>query len=175
MEATATASPAFAPRIPGRTCGTCALCCKIPTIPELNKPYNTWCTYCSDHTHCGIYETRPQRCRDFNCYFLGSTLGEEWRPSICHMVITTLPDRQLVMVDPAHPEVWRGEPYITTLRHWATQIMVYAMVGPLTYAVFPDHTDALGEVTDDHQILITEEMTLHGPRKKAVRVFKGTV
>ena len=173
MEPTVEPAPAFTPAIAGRTCGDCAMCCKLLEIPELDKPYNQWCTHCTGYASCGIYETRPQRCRDYNCYFLASTLGEEWRPSKCRMIVSTFPDRLLVMVDPARADAWRKEPYLTTIRHWATQIMVYVKVSNTTYAVFPDHTDDLGEVTDEHQILITEEMTPTGPRRKATRVAKA--
>ncbi len=162
----------FLLKMPGRTCGECALCCKIPVIPELNKPYNTWCTHCIDKTSCSIHQSRPQRCRDFNCYFLGSALGEEWRPSKCRMILAAHPDRMVIMVDPARPDAWRKEPYYGFILNWAAQTTVYAMVGSKTYAVFPDHIDDLGEVTDEHQILITEEITPNGPRRCAQRVAK---
>ena len=163
------------PTIPvaGRTCGDCAMCCKIPLIPELEKPYNTWCTHCVDRASCGIYETRPERCRDYFCYFMTSTLGEEWRPSKCRMIVSEYPDRLLVMVDPARPDAWRKEPYATTLRRWSGQISVYVMLGTTTYAIFPDHVDDLGEVTDDHHIMIMQEQTAQGMRKRAVRILKS--
>lgn len=151
------------------------MCCKIPIIPELDKPYNTWCQHCLDRASCSIHDTRPQRCRDFNCYFLGSTLPEEWRPSKCRMIVATQPDRQLIMVDPARPDSWRKEPFFSTIRHWSTQIPTYVMVSATTYAIFPDHIDDLGEITDDHQIMITEELTPNGPRRKAIRVLKSEV
>ena len=169
------AAAIFTPAIAGRTCGDCAMSCKIPVIPELNKPYNTWCTHCIDKASCSIHDTRPQRCRDFNCYFLGSQLGEEWRPSKCRMILAAHEDRMVIMVDPARPDAWRKEPYFGFIRNWAAQTNVYAMVGTKTYAIFPDHIDDLGEVTDDHQILITEEMTANGPLKKAVRVLRSEV
>lgn len=158
-----------------RTCGDCAMCCKILLIPELDKPFNTWCKHCNNHSNCSIYETRPQRCRDFVCYFLISDLGEEWRPSKCRMVVTTHTDRLLVMVDPARPDAWRKEPYMSTITHWSTQITVYVMVAKTTYAVFPDHVDNLGEVTDDHQIMTMEETMPHGLHRRAVRILKSDV
>lgn len=172
MEAT---SEPFVPQVPGRNCADCAMCCKLLEIPELEKPYNAWCTHCLDKASCSIHATRPQRCRDFYCYFLGSKLGEEWRPSKCRFILTTHEDRMLIMVDPARPDSWRKEPYFSFIRNWAAQTNVYAMVGTKTYAIFPDHVDDLGEVTDDHQIMITEEMTASGPRRKAIRVLKSEV
>lgn len=174
METTSTTASVVIP-VAGRTCGECAMCCKITEIPELQKPHNTWCQHCVDYRSCGIYETRPQRCRDFFCYFMLSDLGEAWRPSKCRMMVTAHSDRILVMVDPARPDAWRKEPYLTGIRHWATQTNVYVMVAQNTYAVFPDHVDDLGEVTDDHQIMILEEQTAQGPRRRAQRVLKSEV
>jgi len=121
--------------IAGRTCGDCAMCCKIPIIPELDKPFNQWCRHCTNHKNCSIYEARPQRCRDFFCHFMLSDLDEAWRPSKSRMVITNHADHVLVMVDPARPDAWRKDPYITNLRHWATQTQVHVLVGTTTYIV----------------------------------------
>ncbi len=65
----------------GRSCGDCRVCCKLPDIPELNKPRDSWCPSISKSKAkgcggCGRYETRPQVCRDFSCGWL-SGLGEE--------------------------------------------------------------------------------------------------
>ena len=32
--------------IPGRTCGTCTLCCKAVAVEELAKPIGDWCPHC---------------------------------------------------------------------------------------------------------------------------------
>lgn len=158
-----------------RDCGDCAMCCKLPIIPELDKPYNVWCTHCASHSSCAIYDARPQRCRDFHCYFVASDLEEHWRPSKSRLMIATHPDRVLVMVDPARPDAWRKEPYASTIRNWSNEHTVYVMVAKTTYAIFPDHVDDLGEVTDDHQILTFTEQTPDGPRKRAERVLKSEV
>jgi hypothetical protein len=173
MEPSTTAASSPVIPVAGRTCGDCAMCCKLLVIPELDKPYNTWCTHCTNHTNCSIYDTRPQRCRDFYCHFMLSDLGEEWRPSKSRMVVTAHPDRMLVMVDPARPDAWRKAPYTTNIQHWATQAQVHVLVGKTTYVVFPDHIDDLGEVTDDHQIMTITEMTPNGPRARAERVLKS--
>lgn len=161
--------------VTGRTCGDCAMCCKIPLIPELDKPYNTWCRHCEENKRCGIYDTRPERCREFMCVFLLSTLGEEWRPNKCRMVVASRPDRVTVMVDPARPDAWRKEPYFSTMRQWSQKIPVYAMVGSITYAIFPDHVDDLGEVTDEHRIMTLQENTPQGVKRRAVRVHQSEV
>jgi hypothetical protein len=52
-----------------RECGTCTACCTVLVVAELHKPARWAC----DHVNCrgcGIYENRPQSCRDFNCAWL---------------------------------------------------------------------------------------------------------
>jgi hypothetical protein len=61
----------------GRECGTCTACCTVLAVAELHKPMRWTC----DHVNCaccGIYESRPQSCRDFNCAWLrGDIPGDE--------------------------------------------------------------------------------------------------
>ena len=63
--------------VPGRSCTGigCALCCKLPTVSELNKPINTWCKHASpkdagDCGACTIYSDRPNECKNFMCVWL---------------------------------------------------------------------------------------------------------
>jgi len=161
-------------RVP-RACGECAMCCKLPEIPPLNKPYNSWCSHCSTRTTCDIYETRPHMCRDFQCYFTLSDLGEEWRPNKCRFIISFQGETMVIAVDPSRPDIWRKPPYFDNITHWSTQITVHVLVGPTTYVVFPDHVDDVGEVTDAHQIMTLHEPTPGGIRKRAVRVLKSEV
>lgn len=151
------------------------MCCKLLIIPELDKPYNTWCTHCTSHSSCGIYETRPERCRDFMCYFLTSDLAEHWRPNKCRMIITANEERLLIMVDPARPDAWRKEPYFGNIRHWSTQTQVHVMVGTTTFVVFPDHVDDIGDVTEEHKILTLTEPTPDGPRQRAIRIHVSEI
>ena len=56
-----------------RECGTCTACCTVLAVAELNKPMRWAC----DHVTCagcGIYEKRPQACRDFDCAWLRGVL-----------------------------------------------------------------------------------------------------
>lgn len=65
-----------------RTCGTCTVCCYVPFIdtPELKKPAGVVCPNCTGRG-CGIYETRPQVCRDYYCgWRYTAQLGDDWRP-----------------------------------------------------------------------------------------------
>jgi hypothetical protein len=73
---------------PGRECGECTACCKIPKIdaPTLRKPAGVMCPNCTGQS-CGIYETRPEPCRSFFCL---------WR-EVATMPDTLRPDRIGVM------------------------------------------------------------------------------
>jgi hypothetical protein len=85
----------FGPPVEGRECGECVACCKILGIdvPELAKPAGVLCQHCTG-TGCGIYQTRPQQCRDWHC---------AWR-RIGAMPPATRPDRLGVMFDLVRPE-----------------------------------------------------------------------
>lgn len=68
--------------IPGRECGECTVCCKVPPIadPALTKPAGVLCPNCIGN-RCTIYLDRPQSCRDFFCQWRNlALLDENWRP-----------------------------------------------------------------------------------------------
>jgi hypothetical protein len=63
-----------------RVCGECTLCCRFFAVPEIDKPAQEWCRHCSA-AGCGIYPTRPQPCRNFQCFWLmDASFPEELRP-----------------------------------------------------------------------------------------------
>jgi len=55
--------------VPGRTCGSCNVCCVVLTIddPELQKVQGYRCPHAQRDNSCGIYATRPHTCRTFYC------------------------------------------------------------------------------------------------------------
>src|SRR4029450_3980750 len=75
--------------VPGRTCGTCTLCCKVyPVVPDLDKPRSVWCPHCVAGKGCGIHVKRPNICRTFFCnWLLDEALGPEWKPERCKFVL----------------------------------------------------------------------------------------
>ena len=102
-----------------RTCGTCSLCCKLPSVAELNKPIDRWCQHCKPGKGgCTIYADRPAVCVGFTCGWLTQlTIGDEWFPARCKMILTETEDgRIFVHVDPAFPNAWRREPYYSQLK-----------------------------------------------------------
>jgi hypothetical protein len=79
--------------IPGRTCGTCNVCCIIPAIdePELQKQSSVPCVNCGEHGSCKIYQSRPDVCREYYCYWRYKTnLDEAWRPDRSGVFINAL-------------------------------------------------------------------------------------
>lgn len=72
-----------------RACGPCLACCrelKIDT-PELKKKAGPLCPHHTG-TGCGIYDSRPQVCRQFLCgWRLFEELGDDWRPDLSGVLI----------------------------------------------------------------------------------------
>ena len=116
-----------------RICGTCSLCCKLPHIPELNKPIDSWCRHARPGVGgCSIYPERPASCRSFACgWLLGAReLGDEWFPARCKMFVTPRSEQgRLVTVDPSSPNAWRRKPYYAQLLGWAQSMVVEIRVG----------------------------------------------
>ncbi|MCT7663340.1 YkgJ family cysteine cluster protein [Shinella kummerowiae] len=108
--------------VPGRSCGTCTLCCRLPDIDLFEKPANAWCRHCIEGKGCSIYADRPSVCRDFLCLWMtDESLDEAWEPSRSHMMIYRQGPQITVLVDPDHPDIWRREPYHAQLRAWASK------------------------------------------------------
>ena len=64
------------------SCGECSVCCELFSIKELNKPKQSMCDKCTG-TGCGIYDKRPQTCREYFCFYISENLQEEARPDRC--------------------------------------------------------------------------------------------
>jgi uncharacterized cysteine cluster protein YcgN (CxxCxxCC family) len=99
--------------VPGRRCGECSLCCKLIRVDAFTKAPGIWCTHCAPgNGGCRIYDSRPAECRDFHCAWMSSpSLGEEWRPSRCKLVLRVESEGRLIAVhvDPSDPAAWRRE------------------------------------------------------------------
>ncbi len=53
-----------------RTCGGCTACCKTHAVFEIDKSPGRWCEHCNIGKGCRIYDTRPEKCREFRCEWL---------------------------------------------------------------------------------------------------------
>src|SRR4051812_20869929 len=56
--------------VPGRSCGSCTLCCKAVGVAEIAKPGGVWCPHCVSGRRCTIYPTRYASCRTFYCEWM---------------------------------------------------------------------------------------------------------
>lgn len=96
------------------SCDGCTVCCKVLKIRELDKPANTWCADCKIGIGCGIYETRPESCRVYECIWLQTQsldkpIAAALRPDRSRVVIgTTNHGEDVVLyVTPERPDAWR--------------------------------------------------------------------
>ncbi len=134
----------------GRSCDGCTMCCKLLSVGD--KPVQQWCEHCAIGSGCGIYETRPQECRDFHCGYLRmAELDENWLPAHSKMVVAIGPGekRIVVYVDATRRGQWRSAPYYATIKGWARalcpqagQVLIYD--GPEVIAVLPDREKSFG-------------------------------
>jgi hypothetical protein len=137
---------------PGRACGSCTLCCKVFKIPAIDKPAGRWCQNCTPGKGCGIYETRPDQCRDFYCLWLTeATIPAEWKPERSKMVLSIFPENGFiyVQVDPGAPQAWKKQPYYGQLHQWAADnlnkgVHVLVVVNETVTLIMPNQDLPLG-------------------------------
>jgi hypothetical protein len=152
-----------------RQCGDCSLCCKVLGIPELDKPKDAWCPNFAAGAGCRIYEDRPPSCHNFSCRWLNDlTMGPEWKPSVCKMVLDSRPHMLTVHVDPAVNRPWRAEPYYSVLRRLAAQgltrnVIVLIMEKRRSMVMMPDREVDLGLLAPGARIAMERTMTARGP------------
>lgn len=134
-----------------RACGSCSLCCKLLPIAALDKPHDRWCIHCRPSAGgCTIYESRPQPCRSFDCFWLAdATAGEHWYPQKSKMVVQIIAvqdpayDRFVdVHVDRGAADAWRSDPYAADLRKMSARqrTLVRIFQGSRTFIVRPGET-----------------------------------
>jgi hypothetical protein len=159
------------PIVPERSCGDCSLCCKLIRVDAFAKPPGSWCTHCvPGNGGCMIYDSRPTECRDFYCAWMVSpSLGEEWRPSRCKLVLRVESDGKLIAVhvDPSDPTAWRREPYFRTLKQFAIkgadinqQVIVY--IKNRVIAIFPNKEVEVGTMKPGDHLVVREVSDQNG-------------
>jgi hypothetical protein len=130
-------------------------------VAELEKPQNVWCRHLVMGSGCGIYETRPEACRQFYCRWMKDpTLGPEWKPNKSKMVLAHLAEHQLsVYVDSGAAGVWRKQPYLSDLVAMAktglkNNAIIKIMEQGRTYVLLPNRIVDLGMLDPrDHIVL----------------------
>lgn len=76
-----------APDHPSRSCGGCRACCTLMSIPEFESAAGVPCPKeCA--IGCSIHEIKPKSCKEYECAWLGSGLGEEYRPDNIRVMIS---------------------------------------------------------------------------------------
>ena len=150
MSAGFTEGDGFAPPA-AKPCGECGMCCKILRINVLEKPAGVWCRHFSKGLGCSIHAGAPGECHRFQCYWsISETLGEEWRPDRCKMVIwSNVEGRIIADVDPSHPAAWRQEPYYSQFKAWSnrdrpTPLEVLVRIKERMLVIFPEGEIDLG-------------------------------
>jgi hypothetical protein len=112
-----------APRlVPGRACGTCMMCCKVPAIEEFAKPPGVWCRHAVSGKGCNIYADRPRSCRAFYCAWMqDESFGPDWKPEKAKFVVYLQENSAnlQVAVDPSFPNAWTRPPYYARIKKWA--------------------------------------------------------
>ena len=143
-----------------RECGTCTLCCKVMSVPEIGKAENTWCSHCLPSGGCKIYQSRPGECRTFNCgWLMDPSLAEDWYPKKSKIVLTMQSGHIFARVDPATPAAWRKSPYFEQLNRMMQKnlprgVLVYLVIGDHFTLLLPDRQEELGVLrpNDDVQV-----------------------
>lgn len=146
---------------PGRSCGQCSLCCKLPFIEApLFKSAGVWCQHCRPGKGgCSIYDARPDPCRDFLCLWLAFDYFDgRWRPSTAKLYVAVEGggNRLAVHVDPAFPNKWREEPYFSQIKQWAIsyaarQVQVAVYIKDRVIVILPDKEVDLEDITRNGQ------------------------
>jgi hypothetical protein len=158
--------------VPGRSCGDCSLCCKLIRVDAFAKPPGTWCAHCAPGGRgCLIYDSRPTECRNFYCAWMVSpTLGDEWRPSRCKIVLRVESDGKLIAahVDPSAPTAWRREPYFGKLKQFAvkgaeTKQRVIVYIKDRVVVVLPNKEIEVGTMKPGDHLVVREIAGSNGP------------
>lgn len=156
--------------VPGRSCGTCSLCCKVGPVPELDKPAGQWCPHCVPGSGCAVHPDRPRSCRQFFCAWrLDPNLGPEWKPEVCRFVLSAEPVHQVltVMVDPGMPLAWKREPYYARLKQFSgaafrqDRKVLVNLKGAIT-VILPDREVPIGVLAPGDEIAVWRDGPAYG-------------
>jgi hypothetical protein len=155
-----------APRlVPGRACGTCMMCCKVPAIEEFAKPPGVWCRHAVSGKGCNIYADRPRSCREFYCLWMqDESFGADWKPEKAKFVVYVQENgvNLQVAVDPSFPNAWTRPPYYAQIKRWAAEgaadgKFVFVRIGARMIALLPDREVDLGRVDAADDIVVSRQ------------------
>ena len=147
------------PLVPGRACGSCMMCCKVPHIEEFAKPAGVWCQHAAPGKGCVIYADRPASCRAFYCLWMqDARFGPEWKPDKAKFVVYVQQNGVNLQVDPSFPNAWTKAPYQAQIRRWVAEgaKFVFVRIGPRMIAVLPDRQVDMGRVDPEDDIVVSQ-------------------
>jgi hypothetical protein len=156
--------------VPGRSCGTCSMCCKVYSIEELSKPAGRWCIHAVRGSGCAIHAARPRACREFFCsWLIDPNLGPEWKPEVSRFVLSADPNYRalMLMADPGMPLAWKRAPYYTVLKRFSEvffridQKVLVNLSGHIT-VILPDREVPIGVIVPGEEIVIWREGATYG-------------
>lgn len=160
--------------VPGRSCGSCSMCCKLYDIPEAQSVAGKWCRHCAPGKGCAIHETRPEVCRKFFCgWMVSAGLGPEWKPERAKLIIRLIPAEGAALcvavdVDEGFPAAWQRPGIHAKLKRIAAspgEVIVRVNIGRRRIVVLPDRDVDVGVVGDDEEVEVTGSGALAEVRK----------
>lgn len=67
-------------------CGECHVCCKVPCVPEIEKPANVLCWLYKENG-CSINADKPKNCKTYQCVWVTQeNIDIKYRPDILNVV-----------------------------------------------------------------------------------------
>jgi len=159
---------------PAKTCGSCAMCCKLFDVDWLEKPKpaGKWCHHCQPGRGCKIWQQLPKKCGDYYCIWrIDPELAAEWRPDQARFILTHAhQDAPLaVLIDPTMPDAHRREPYWSILRKTARQHLegrgstLVTFCGTKRSLIFPDGEVPISDSVVLSDITIERRESVDGP------------
>jgi hypothetical protein len=107
--------------VPGKSCGSCTVCCTVMGVPELKKRPWEPCPHVTPGLGCGIYAERPTGCRKFICgWLLDPSMGPDLKPENCHVVFDQKDEHNIFATcDANYPDAWRAPNVVEFLHRLA--------------------------------------------------------
>jgi hypothetical protein len=170
--------------VPGRSCGTCSMCCKVVRIPAVDNAAGSWCRHARPGSGCGIYDKRPFLCRAAYCeWMVTAGMGPDWKPDVARFVLFRSQEgkRLSVHVDPGLPNAWRRSPYYENIKRWAVEAawkmpnphMVDIVVREHSTVILPDGEVEIGALAPDEQVRIERTFTATGVKVEVQKVKRA--
>ncbi|MCC7139509.1 MAG: hypothetical protein IT460_13890 [Planctomycetes bacterium] len=120
---------------PRRQCGTCDLCCRLPSIdweeyPELEKAPDVPCRHLVVGTGCRIHPDRPMHCATFQCLWLMGFGPDDLKPDrIGGFFDATDAGALILLTDKDRPDPRTIPAVATFIRDWTkrrgAELIVY--------------------------------------------------